>query len=190
MSKLRSWVTPITIGSFLLLGITGLLMFFKVRGGIIVVAHEWLSPIFVVCASLHIWLNWGAVCVNLKRLRGIIIVGMFALLLAFTVAPFKAVEEHVQESGHGQEVIGRRAAELLLGARISTVAELTGCTPQELRDSLDRLGVRVTSDEIILADAAAQNNVSPVLVLDAVLQDREKPPLQRGIATPNRRGRR
>ena len=57
MKKLRSWVTPITIGSFLLLGVTGLLMFFKVRGGLIVVAHEWLSPIFVVGACLHIFLN-------------------------------------------------------------------------------------------------------------------------------------
>lgn len=44
MNKLRAWVTPITIGSFLLIGVTGLLMFFKVPGGLIVIAHEWLSP--------------------------------------------------------------------------------------------------------------------------------------------------
>jgi hypothetical protein len=85
MKKLRAWVTPITIGSFLLIGVTGLLMFFKVRGGLIVVAHEWLSPIFVVGACLHIWLNWGVVRANLSRARGIIIVGLFAALLAFTV---------------------------------------------------------------------------------------------------------
>ena len=103
MKKLRAWVTPITIGSFLLLGVTGLLMFFKVRGGLIVVAHEWLSPIFVVGACLHIWLNWGAVRANLSRARGIIIVGLFAALLAFSVAPLKEVDEIAREHGHGQE---------------------------------------------------------------------------------------
>jgi hypothetical protein len=170
MKKLRSWVTPITIGSFLLLGVTGLLMFFKVRRGLIVVAHEWLSPIFVIGACLHIWLNWGAVRANLSRARGIIIVGLFAALLAFSIAPFKEAEEHAREHGHGQDVIGRKAAELLLRARISTVAELTGRTPQQLRDSLVRHGVRVIPDEATLADAARQNQVSPVRVLDAVLQ--------------------
>lgn len=172
MKRLRSWVTPITIGSFLLIGVTGLLMFFKVRGGVIVVVHEWLSPIFVVGACLHIWLNWGAVRANLSRARGIIIVGLFTALLAFSIAPFEEVEEHAREHGHGQEVIGRRAAELLLRASISTVAELTGRTPQQLRDSLGRHGVRVASDEVTLADAARQSQVSPVRVLDAVLEEK------------------
>ena len=170
MKKLRSWVTPITIGSFLLLGVTGLLMFFKVRGGLIVVAHEWLSPIFVVGACLHIWLNWGAVRANRSRARGIIIVGLFAALLALSVAPPKEAEEHVREHGHGQEVVGRKAAEFLLGARISTVAALTGRTPQQLRNSLVLQGIRVAPDDVTLADAARQNQVSPVRVLDAVLQ--------------------
>jgi hypothetical protein len=172
MKKLRSWVTPITIGSFLLLGVTGLLMFFKVRGGLIVVAHEWLSPIFVVGACLHIWLNWDAVQANLSRARGILIVGLFAALLAFSIAPFEEAEEHAREHGHGHEVIGRRAAELLLRARISTVAELTGRTPQQLRDILGRLGVRFASDDVTLAEAARQSQGGPVRVLDAVLDEK------------------
>ncbi len=172
MKKLRSWVTPITIGSFLLLGCTGLLMFFKVRGGLIVAAHEWLSPIFVVSASLHIWLNWGAVRANLSRGRGIIIAGLFAALLVFSITPGKEVEERAREHGHVQEVIGRKAAGVLLQARISTVAELTGRTPQQLRDSLGRRGVRITSEEVTLADAARQSQVSAVRVLDAVLEEK------------------
>jgi hypothetical protein len=171
MKKLRAWVTPITIGSFLLLGVTGLLMFFKVRGGLIVVAHEWLSPLFVVGACLHVWLNWGAVRANLSRARGAIIVGLFAALVAFSIAPFEAADEFAREHGHGQEVIARRAAELLLQARISTVAGLTGRTPQQLRDGLGRCGIRVTTDDVTLGDAARQNHASPVCALDAVLQD-------------------
>jgi hypothetical protein len=171
MSKLRAWVTPITIGSFLLIGVTGLLMFFNVRGSLIVVAHEWLSPIFVVGACMHVWLNWGAVRASLTRGRGIIIVGLFGALLAFALAPSDEAEEIAREHGHGQELIGRRAAEALLQARISTVAELTGQAPDRLRDRLGRCGIRVTSDEISLVDAADQSHVSPVRALAAVLQD-------------------
>ncbi|MDY0002786.1 MAG: DUF4405 domain-containing protein [Polyangia bacterium] len=177
MKRLRSWVTPITIGSFLLLAVTGLLLFFKMRGGLIVVAHEWLSPIFVVGAGLHIWLNWGAVRANLSRARGIIIVGLFAALLLFSITPGKEIAERAREHdwkhGHVQEVIGRKAAGVLLQARISTVAELTGRSPQHLRDSLALHGVRVTSDDMTLADAARQSKVSPVRVLDAVLQEKK-----------------
>jgi hypothetical protein len=171
MKKLRAWVTPVTIGSFLLLGVTGLLMFFKARGGLVVVAREWLSPIFVVGARLHIWLNWGPVRASLSRARGIIIVGLFAALLAFSIAPFKAVDEIAREHGHGQDVVARRAAELLLESRISTVAELTGRTPQQLRDGLGRRGMRSTTGDVTLADAAQRSQVSPVRALDAVLQD-------------------
>lgn len=171
MKKLRAWVTPITIGSFLLVGVTGLLMFFKVRGSLIVVAHEWLSPVLVIVSCLHIWLNWGAVRASLSRARGIIIVGLFGALLAFAIAPSDEAEEQVREHGHGQERIGRKAAEVLLQARLSTVAELTGHAPRQLRDRLGRCGIRVTSDEISLGDAADQSHVSPVCALDAVLQD-------------------
>jgi hypothetical protein len=172
MKKLRSWVTPITIGSFLLIGVTGLLMFFKVRGSLIVVAHEWLSPIFVVGACLHTWLNWGAVRAHLSRARGIVLVGLFAALLLLSLVPFDEASEIAREHGHGQEGAARGAAEVLLKARIATVAELTGHTPQQLRDELGHYGIRVTSDDVTLADAARQNQVNPLRVLDAVLRDK------------------
>jgi hypothetical protein len=166
---LRSWLTPITIGSFLLIGVTGLLMFFKVRGTLIVVTHEWLSPVFVVGACLHTWLNWGALRTHLSRARGLVIVGLFAAPLAVCLVPFDEVSEIAREHGHGQESIGRRAAEVLLKARISTVAELTGRTPQQLRDSLGRHGVRVTSDDFTLGEAGRQSQIHPARVLGAVL---------------------
>lgn len=106
--------------------------------------------------------------------------GLFAALLAFSIAPFKELDEIAREHSHGQEVIARRAAELLLQARISTVAELTGRTPQQLRDRLGRCGIRVTTDDVTLADAAQQSQVSPVRALDqekqmAVQQARLQP---------------
>ena len=170
MKKLGSWVTPITLGSFLLIGATGLLMFFEVRGSLIVVAHEWLSPVLVLGTCLHIWLNWSAVRAHLSRARGLIVVGLFASLLVTAVTPFDETAQVAWEHGHGQERTDRRAAAVLLEARISSVAELTGRTSQQLRDSLGRHGIRVTSDELTLADAARQSQVHPARVLRAVLE--------------------
>ncbi len=171
MKRLRSWVTPIALGSFLLIGITGLLMFFKMRGNLIVVAHEWLSPIFAIAACVHIWLNWSAIRAVLSRARGLTIVGLFIALLAFSIAPFDEAAEVARHHGHGQEGLGRRSAEILLRARIATVAELTGRTPQQLRERLDRCGILVTSDDAALAEVAHQSQVHPARALAAVLED-------------------
>ena len=170
MKKLGSWVTPITLGSFLLIGATGLLMFFEVRGSLIVVAHEWLSPVLVLGACLHIWLNWSAVRAHLSRARGLILVGLSTSLLVIAVVPFDETAQVAWEHGHGQERTDRRAAAVLLEGRISSVAELTGRTPQQLRDSLGRHGIRVASDEVTLADAARQSQVHPTQALGAVLE--------------------
>ena len=171
MKKLRSWVTPVTSGSFLLIGVTGALMFFKVHGGLIVIAHEWLSPVFLIGACLHIWLNWSAVYAHLTRVRGMVVVGLFAVLLLLSLVPLDEVSEVVREHGHGQEV-AQKAAEVLLEARISTVAELTGRTPQQLRDILGRHDIRFVSDELTLAGVARQGHVHPTHLLAEMLPDR------------------
>jgi len=162
-------VTPLTIGAFLLIGVTGLLMFFKVRGGLIVIVHEWLSLVFVLVAALHTWLNWGAVRAHLSRARGLVVVGSFAALLVLSLLPVEEVSEVARAHGHGQEELGRRAAEALLGARVSTVAELTGRTPDQVREGLARHGVAVDSDEVTLGEAARQSHVHAVVVLEVVL---------------------
>ena len=169
MRSLRSWVTLITTGSFLLLAITGLLMFFKVRDGLIVVSHEWLSPIFFVGASLHIWLNWKAILGTISKAKWMVIVGLFVAMLFFSIFPAQHVVEHAREHGHGQEEIGQRATELLLGASISTVASLEGRSTSEIREALLLHGIRVASDDDTLVQAARKNQVPTVRVLDAVL---------------------
>ena len=40
--KLRAWATPLTIGSSLIVTITGLIMFFHLSPGLTRTAHEWL----------------------------------------------------------------------------------------------------------------------------------------------------
>ena len=46
MKVSRDWATPVTIGSFGLMAITGLLMFFHLDSGLNKTAHEWLAGLW------------------------------------------------------------------------------------------------------------------------------------------------
>jgi hypothetical protein len=54
---LRSWATPLTIGSFLLMSGTGILMFFELDGGLTAVVHQWFSWLFLAGAAGHVTAN-------------------------------------------------------------------------------------------------------------------------------------
>ena len=54
----RNYVTPFISLIFLVVGISGLLMFFHLFDGYTEVVHEYLGVTFVACAIFHIILNW------------------------------------------------------------------------------------------------------------------------------------
>ena len=52
MNIQRNWVTPITAGAFLLVGVTGVLIFFPADSGANKFVHEWLSLVLLGESSL------------------------------------------------------------------------------------------------------------------------------------------
>lgn len=54
----REWATPLTIGLFLLMGVTGLLMFFHWDNSLQKTLHEWLRWLMVAAAVVHALANW------------------------------------------------------------------------------------------------------------------------------------
>ena len=63
----RNYVTPFISLIFLVVGITGMLMFFHLFDGYTEVAHEFLGFFFVICALFHIMLNWKALRIHFKK---------------------------------------------------------------------------------------------------------------------------
>lgn len=63
----RSFVTPFITLVFLVVALTGLLMFFHLFDGYTEVVHEILGLFFVILAVFHIILNWKALKIHFKK---------------------------------------------------------------------------------------------------------------------------
>lgn len=57
MKVSREWATPLTIGIFTLMAVTGILMFFHLDKGLNKTAHEWLGWLLVAGADSKVKCN-------------------------------------------------------------------------------------------------------------------------------------
>ena len=83
----RGWITPLTIGSFALTSVTGILMFFHLDMGLNKVAHEWLSWVLVAAVALHGLLNWPAFKRYFSQRLAVAVMGVSAAVLALSFTP-------------------------------------------------------------------------------------------------------
>mgnify|MGYP000869958899 CR=1 FL=1 len=63
----RNYVTPFISLVFLVVGISGVLMFFHLFDGYTEVVHEVLGVFFMICAVMHIVLNWKPLKMHFKK---------------------------------------------------------------------------------------------------------------------------
>lgn len=137
MKLQRDWITPITMGAFGLLAVTGVLMFFHLDSGLNETAHQWLSWVLIAGVALHAAVNWGGVKRHLAGWRGRAALGLFALLLALSFVPLGG-------KGEPPFVPPLRA---LADAPLPVLAQVARTSPEELRVRLHRAGVVVRSDD-------------------------------------------
>lgn len=135
----RDWATPLTIGAFALMAVTGLLMFFHLDSGVQKAAHEWLGWGLVAAVGLHATANVGAFKRHLESAgRGRVILVACGVLLAasFFVAPPGA-------GGASPPVLAMRA---VARAPLGAVAPLAGKSVEQARGDLAMAGIVVASE--------------------------------------------
>src|SRR3569833_342464 len=66
---LRSWATPLTIGAFALMSVTGVLMFFHLDRGLTGDLHEWFSWALLAAVAAHVVVNWRPLLVYFRGNR-------------------------------------------------------------------------------------------------------------------------
>ena len=84
MKLSRSFNTPLITIIFLVVGLSGLLMFFHIFDGYTEVVHEILGLFFVVFSVLHVILNWKALKIHFKKrvfILSTIVVAVISILL-------------------------------------------------------------------------------------------------------------
>lgn len=167
----REWATPLTMGAFLVMAVTGLLMFFHLDSGFNKPLHEWFGWAMIAAAAGHIVANWFSVkrYLTANRNARLIIGGCaVALALSFAPRPGDAVSPPVQ------------AMQGVLRAPLPAVAALVGRPVEALRADLAGAGVPIAANDASLTLDA--------LTLDALTHgDRDlQRKAMRAVFAPNR----
>lgn len=91
--ELRLWISPVTSVSFVVMALTGCLMFFGVRARLINGVHEWMGLLFVVFGLVHLMLNWGQL-VSYFTLRAARLALIGAVVMCILIALSAGQGEH------------------------------------------------------------------------------------------------
>ncbi len=142
MSIKREWTTPIIAGAFLLLAVTGVLMFFHAATGLAKELHEWVSWIFLAAAAVHLAVNFTPFKNYLAQRKGQMVVGAFALLLVVSLLPFGG-------SGEPPYVAPLRS---LGTAPLATLAQVAQTSPEQVVERLKKEGLAVQSAQQSLSE--------------------------------------
>jgi len=157
---LRRYATQATAAIGLIVGVTGIILFFHLARGPIESAHEWLGLVFLAIALLHVIRHRkGFVAMMLERRQQ----ALFALA-AVGFAAFLLAPTHGPDPRH--RLIG-----LAMEAPLARLAPLAGIVPEEAQRRLTSAGITVTHAGQSLAGIAAINHVEPSRLLALVLGD-------------------
>ncbi|WP_095588271.1 DUF4405 domain-containing protein [Actibacterium ureilyticum] len=155
---LRSWATPLTVGAFLIMSVTGSLMFFHLNSGLNKTVHEWAGWAMVIGVGAHLVLNWRAFTTYFKRPLAKAVMGLGVVVLAASFVP--------TGSGAGDSPV--RAAMGALGrADVASVVALTDRDLQAALDALQSAGIPATGQDTIASlsdgDRAREGQILNIL---------------------------
>ena len=141
--KLREWATPLTIGAFALVSVTGVLMFFHLDTAFNKPAHEWVGLVMVAAVAVHAFANWTA----FKRYflmsgPGRALIGLGVATLALSFIPLAGGGQ-----GASPPVLAMRA---VTRAPIAQVVALTGRPAADVMADLEKAGIRVPDERASL----------------------------------------
>ena len=162
VNKLRPWATPLTIGTFLLMAVTGLLMYFHVQIGLVKTAHEWLSIFMVGAVGLHLVVNWRVFERYFSQKVAVGIIGLFAILTVTALV--------IPQQGGPRGGADRQAVNLLLNLPLTKLAEISNKSADSIRTNLTQQGFTITDPNSTLRQIAEASKRNPMEALGKTLQ--------------------
>lgn len=162
---LRAWATPLTIGSFFLMAVTGFLMFVGLDTGQVYNAHQWLSIFFLIGVGSHVIVNFRAFNGHFKHRSTRFSLAIFAALLMASFSSWGFVTKPAFEMAVFQS---------LLDAPLSALAEVTQTDTQTLLQTLADNGMTATGVQS-LNDVATKGIGDPLRLLGLVFLTNDEP---------------
>jgi len=129
----RDWATPLTIGTFALMGVTGVLLFFHLDRGMQKFVHEWGGWLMVAAVVVHSVVNWASFKRYLRRpSKGPVVIGLCLLVLVGS--------SFLQPAAKGASP-SSIAMKAVANAPLATVAALFGKPAEQARADLAAAGI-------------------------------------------------
>ncbi|NTW51254.1 MAG: DUF4405 domain-containing protein [Chlorobiaceae bacterium] len=159
---MKSWATPLVIATFIISGVTGILMFFHKGDGFVKPVHEWLSWALVSGGAIHVAANWKLFKAYFTRRAGIAIIstGLIITVASITV-PMK-------EGPGGNPAI--RINKALAAAPLETLGTIVKLTPEQAVSKLEKSGLKVTGAGQSVKEIAAANGKKENQVLGTLFE--------------------
>lgn len=154
----RNYITPFISLVFLVVGLSGLLMFFHLFDGYTEVVHEFLGVFFVVCAIFHIILNWKALKIHFKK--GVFIPTALAVIV---VSILFIVQQHFNPK------VDTLLLDRIIKAPINDAFKALEVDYSEAVKRLDTKGISVEGATTIEA-IWINNNADPEEVIDLIVE--------------------
>lgn len=136
----REWATPLTIGVFALMSVTGLLMFFHLDSSLQKTVHEWAGWVVVAAAVLHVSANWLGFKRYFKPGVGAGVIALCALVIGASFVPLGG--------GQGGEPMSPPAIAMraISQAPLKSVAPLFGKSSEQALQALAGAGVALADE--------------------------------------------
>ena len=164
MAFLRSWATQLTIGAFLLMAGTGLMLFFEFEDGLTAVVHQWFSWFFLIGAGAHIFVNFKPFKSRLKSRSGTIFAAGFGIVLVLSCFSWGLITGPQLE---------RPIEEALVFAPLSALAAVIGNHPDVIIAKLAGQGIAATPEQSIYKVAEKTGIDENILLGIIFLPDRK-----------------
>lgn len=158
--RVRTWAGPLTIGSFAVVAVTGILMFFHLNSGLMKLAHEWLGWLLVVAVIAHVTINWRPFLNYFYKPAAITIMATLIVLGVLSFLPGG-------HAGGRHPLMGAFTA--LEQSSLHVVAQVAKRDSVSLIEGLRARGIRVRDDEQTIREIASENGIRSLEVLEYIL---------------------
>lgn len=151
--SIRDVVTPVTIVTFVVSTITGIMLLLHWNAGLVRFSHEWLSVVFSAVAIWHLGRNWKSFTAYLRRNTALVV---FAVSLVASVV-FTGITGDTSNTSPGA------VFRALSNATLESAAPAFGMTPGDAVAKLRSANIEASGGET-LSEIGTRTGVGPAAI--------------------------